>query len=82
MRLFGFGKRKPRPNEAALQELETSMQVVRRRLSDAKMPLDELFALMGEDDRKVLAQLPRPKPPAEPTAPDDAASPSQPPATP
>jgi hypothetical protein len=67
----------PSSNAAHLQEIEASVRLVRRRLSNAKMPIDELFKLMGEDDRKVLASLPRPRQPAEPTVPDDTPSAQQ-----
>jgi hypothetical protein len=67
-----FGKKKDAPSSKSdLEEIEASVQHVRRRLGNAKMPIDELFRLMGEDDRKVLANIPRPKPQSEPQMPDE-----------
>jgi hypothetical protein len=54
-----FGRRKPLAlNEDDLRDLEHSVASIRRRLVDQKMPLNELFALMNEDERPMLAHLP------------------------
>ena len=57
-----FRKRNAGPsNEAQLQEIEASVQSVRRRLSNARMPIDELFRMLGEDDRQLIAAMHRPR---------------------
>lgn len=57
-----FGKKKPQvSNEDDLREIEASVKNIRGRMADHKMPLGELFALMGEDERPILAHLPKPE---------------------
>ena len=54
-----FGRKKPEvSNEGDLRKLENSVASIRRRLVDHKMPLNELFALMNEDERPILSHLP------------------------
>ena len=54
-----FGKKEPaKSNEADLKEIEASVKLVRARMSERKMPLGELFAMMGEDERPILAAIP------------------------
>jgi hypothetical protein len=54
-----FGRKTPQAsNEGDLRDLEVSVASIRRRLVDHKMPLNELFALMNEDERPILSHLP------------------------
>ena len=58
--MFG-AKKNHAGSKGDLRELEASVELVRRRLGDAKMPLDELFRLLGADDPEVLTSIARAK---------------------
>ncbi len=72
-----FGKKKAdASNEAELAEIEASVRNIRSRMANHKMPLGDLFAMMNEDERPILAIIPRktPQDPAERVLPDQVAS--------
>jgi hypothetical protein len=57
-----FRKRKQEvSSEDELREIEASVKNIRSRMANHNMPLGDLFALMGEDERQILAHLPRPE---------------------
>jgi hypothetical protein len=39
---------------ASIDEVEAQVKAIRARVGSEQMPLSELFALMGEDEREVL----------------------------
>ena len=54
-----FGKKKSAESvDAAIKEIEQSVRLVRARMSNAKMPLGDLFAMMSEDERPSMAAMP------------------------
>lgn len=72
-----FGKKKTEAsNEAELAEIEASVRNIRGRMANHKMPLGDLFAMMNEDERPILAIIPRKDggPVAERVLPDQIAS--------
>jgi hypothetical protein len=60
-----FRKKPERSNEEDLRVIEASVKNIRNRMASQKMPLGDLFALMGEDERQILSHLPKPKPAVE-----------------
>jgi hypothetical protein len=53
MRLFGRSN-KDAPQGASVDEVEAQVKAIRARIGSEQMPLSDLFALLGEDEREAL----------------------------
>ena len=52
MRLF---RRQARDDQnVAIEEVEAQIKAIRARIGNEQMPLSDLFALLGEDERQAL----------------------------
>ncbi len=56
--LFWKNKKNDQATEQDLKAIAASVRLSRARLAHRNMPIEELFALVGEDERPILSAMP------------------------